>query len=337
MRDRDFAVVVGINKYEATSEFTELKGPTNDAEELIAWLKNPEGAGLPEGNVDPFVVLSNKSGRATHSAISEALRTLFTRPRPVDEPIGRRLYVFLAGHGFTESVTRALLHSVETRRDAPAFVSGTEWLDCFHERALFDELVLWMDCCRDYEPNFDPPGRPCTHRLDAVTNNVKRLYLLGTGIGKGAYEKDFQGKVHGLFSRALLDALEDEAIDGDGRMTAANVFDVVAEKLRPTAKTGLNVLPDPVMTPGFVLFDNLKPRITKAPLVCRDSSLKVEVFASDDRTFSKPFSPVRTENGALVFELPRWKSYTAFATNAAGRPVARQNFAVRNRVEPQEI
>lgn len=338
MNEQDFAVVVGINKYDAGSEFPELKGPANDAEELIAWLKDEKGGGILPEHIDPFVVLSNNNGnKPTQSAIVGALRDLFTLSRPVDEPIGRRLYVFLAGHGFTSSIALSLLHSVDTRRAAPAFVSGTQWLDCFHENALFDELVLCMDCCRDYEPNFDPPGRPCINRLDSASNAVKRLYLLGTGIGKGAYEQDFNGKVHGLFSRALLDALREEAIDGDGRMTAANVADVIAEKLQPAAKAGLNLFPDPLVSAGFVLFDNLKPRVTQVNVIRSDPSLTIEIFAGDDENFAKPFSPVRTENGALVFELPRRKTYTAMATNQAGRTIRRRNFTVRNETVPVDI
>jgi Caspase domain len=333
--ERDFAIVVGINTYDATSEFSELKGPTNDTRELIDWLKDAEGGAIPEENIAPYTLPSSTNPRADWSAITGALRTLYTRKRSADQPIGRRLYVFLAGHGFTDSITRSLLHSVETRRIAPAYVSGTQWLDCFHERALFDELVLWMDCCRDYEPNFDAPGRPCFGGQDAASNKVKRMYVLGTGFGKGSYERDFNGTVHGIFSRALVDALRDEAIDGEGRLTAANVYQVIADKLQAAERAGLNLLPEPTITPGFVLCENLRPRFTEFSLRSPDSSLKIEVFAGDDRNFNKPFQITRVANGALVFTLPCWKSYTAHATNKEGRLVLQMSFAVRNRDEPQ--
>jgi len=331
MNAKDFAVVVGINSYQDKTAFKDLEGPANDAAELIAWLKDPNGGGIPDENIDPYVRLSGPGrDRPTSGDIVGLLRDLFTRDRAEDQPIGRRLYVFLAGHGFTNSVALSLLHAVETRRAAPAFVSGTQWLDCFQERALFDELVLCMDCCRDYEPTFDPPGRPCTNQLDSAGNAVKRLYLLATGIGKGAYEADFNGTVHGYFSRALIDALRDDAIDGDGRMTAANVANAVREKLEPAAAAGLNLFPDPVVTHGFVLFDNLTPRQTRVDVTLTDSTNTLELFAGDDDELQRPIPPIRTENGAFVFDLPRGKTFLCLASNAAGRAVKKRLLVVKN-------
>jgi hypothetical protein len=335
MNDRDFAVVVGINTYRDPTGFKDLEGPTNDAAELIDWLKSPAGGGVPAANIDPYVRLSTEQRTApTASDINSLLADLFDRSHPEDQPIGRRLYVFLAGHGFTNTVTLSLLHTVDTRRVAPAFVSGTQWLDCFHQRALFDELVLCMDCCRDYEPNFDPPGRPCINGLDPAATEVKRLYLLATVIGKGAYEKEFEfegkARVHGLFSRALLDALRDDAIDGDGRMTAANVANAVREKLQPAAVAGQNIFPDPVCSDGFVLFENLTPRMTRVDVTRIDPSTTLELFAGNDEEQAHPIPPGREEDNRFFFELPRGKTYLVLVTNARGRTVRHRNLAVKN-------
>lgn len=331
MNDRDFAVVVGINTYKDSRSFKDLDGPTNDARDLIEWLKAPGGGGVPPANIDPYVMLSDPGRTApTVSDLVGLLGGMFTRDHPEDQPIGRRLYVFLAGHGFTNSVTLSLLHAVDTRRDVPMFISGTQWLDCFQERALFDELVLCMDCCRDYEPNFDPPGRPCTSRLDAAVTDVKRLYLLATGVGKGAYEKDFNGTVHGLFSHALIEALREDAIDGDGRMTAANVADAVRQKLQPGAAAGLNIFPDPVCSTGFVLFENLQPRRTRVDVRSTDPSNTLELFAGDDEDLANPIPPDREEEGVLGFDLPRGKTYFIVATNSAGKTIKRKSIPVRN-------
>jgi hypothetical protein len=290
---------------------------------------------VPPDNIDPYVRLSSEQRTApTASDINSLLAGLYDRSHPEDQPIGRRLYVCLAGHGFTNTVTLSLLHTVDTRRVAPAFVSGTQWLDCFYQRALFDELVLCMDCCRDYAPNFDPPGRPCINGLDAAATAVKRLYLLATGIGRGAYEKEFdvEGKprVHGLFSRALLDALRDDAIDGDGRMTAANVANAVLEKLQPAAGAGQNIFPEPVCSKGFVLFENLTPRKTRVDVTRTDPSTTLELFAGDDSEHAHPISPAREENNRFVFELPRGKTYLLLVTNAQGRTVRHKELAVKN-------
>jgi hypothetical protein len=338
VNDRDYAVVVGINAYRNQRDFRDLEGPANDAKAFVTWLKSPEGGGLPAAHVDPYVRLSDPGRRApTAGDLQDLLRTLFTQPREEDQPIGRRLYVFLAGHGFTNSVTLSLLHAVDTHRDVPAFVSGTQWLDCFHQSALFDELVLCMDCCRDFVPDLDIPSRPCKNRLDRAGLGVKRLYLLATGIGRGAYEQKFGEEVRGLFSYALINALVEDAIDGDGRLTAANVAECVRQALEPAAIAQKNIFPDPVCTHGFVLFENLRPRLTRVDIRLKDPGHMLEVFAGNDEALEHPIEPIGRENGVARFELPRGKTYSVYASTSAGRTVHRRELAVKNLPQAFEI
>jgi hypothetical protein len=165
---------------------------------------------------------------------------------------------------------------------------------------------------------------------------VKRLYLLATAFSKGAYERKFGDRVHGLFSRALIDALREQAIDGDGRMTAYDVARYVRLQLEPEAPKGLNLFPEPVVTEGFVLFENLKPRFTGVDVLSKDSAKTIEMFAGTDKTFSKPISPARCEGNVLHFDLPRGKTYMVLATNAAGKTVGRVSFTLEN-VPPKPI
>jgi hypothetical protein len=328
MNDRDFAVVVGINRYQDSS-FKDLDGPANDAEEFIDWLKRADGGNVPEANVDPFVLLSSSTRDApTASDISTRLKAVFNRPRGRGEAVGRRLYVFLAGHGFAPAMTLSLLHSVETSRDVPAFVSGTQWIECFQSGAVFDELILLMDCCRDYEPNVDPPSRPCRVRFDAATRSVKQLYMLATGFGQGAYERKFNDRVHGLFSRALLDALKDDAIDGDGRMTAANVANAVRARLQPAATANLNFFPEPVVTQEFVLFDGLAPRSTRVAVTLTTPNMTLRMHPGDDVMLARPLTPVSVSGNVVMFDAPRGKIYTLLVTDSSGRLVRQHPLTV---------
>src|SRR5581483_5256381 len=107
----DYAVVVGINDY-SPPPFGPLNGPVNDAQDFIAWLKAPEGAGLPASHVDPYVELSDATvPRPTWSHVQQALnRVLNLAPAdPAQSRIGRRIYIFLAGHGLSPDLNDTYL------------------------------------------------------------------------------------------------------------------------------------------------------------------------------------------------------------------------------------
>ena len=318
MNARDFAVVAAINKYKTPTEFRDLGGPEHDAADFIDWLKSPAGADVPAANIDPFTRLATNGVGPTRSDIEAAFSDLFNCARPQDQPIGRRLYVFLAGHGFTTSKTLSLLHAYESRKLTPFYVSGFGWLECFYNTALFDELVLFMDCCRDFEPTASAPIRPCLGQVDTAAQNVKQLVLLATGLGLQAYEREIDGKPRGLFSHAVTTALRSDAVDGDGRITAANVVQSVRRSLAPRAAAGLNQIPDPICSPDFVLFDNLAPRRAEVRLRFPGAGYTVQLYRGNDTHRQVSIALDRMDGNDLVFQLPCSKTYFADPRDPAG-------------------
>ena len=95
----DYGLVVGIDDYE-DPPIAKLEGAKRDAEEFGDWLMSPDGADIPRGNVEPFRKLSVADrSQPLLSHLTKFLADLRGRAPKGRKLIGRRLYVFLAGHG----------------------------------------------------------------------------------------------------------------------------------------------------------------------------------------------------------------------------------------------
>ena len=109
----------------------------------------------------------------------------------------------------------------------------------FNERALFEELVFVIDCCRDPVPsgvNKDNAPRGPSFDLppDRVRPSVKELVVLAADYGHKAYEV-VDPETHesiGVLTRILLKAIRDRcAIDEQGRITPESVKRYIASNL----------------------------------------------------------------------------------------------------------
>ena len=240
--ENDWALVVGINRYPFAG-VKPLKGAVHDAEEFHKWVIDDKG-----GNVDPLqakLLLSPPKPAGTE-----------TRPKPVFSQIfeffenlpmmlggghGRRLYVYLSGHGIspsgTESVRNAALLLANAR--SPNLwhnFPGNVWADGARCAALFREVVLIMDCCRDIKnsANIHP------HIFGDPTPDAKHCLLVeayATGWASKAREAPIPptNEIHGFFTYSLLEVLR------AGRMTGtifkASVLGHLAQVLKKAEKT----------------------------------------------------------------------------------------------------
>ena len=141
-----------------------------------------------------------------------------------DERIGRRLWIFFAGHGATADLDEVCFLTTEATDDAPEHVPGRRIANLFRGGALFQEVILCMDCCRDYDKDLEIVSHGIKKRYDpTAADGVKYLYMYGTGFGSRARELDFNGVISGAFSRALIDGLSGKAMDGQGRITSTSL------------------------------------------------------------------------------------------------------------------
>ena len=129
---------------------------------------------------------------------------------------GRRLYVYISGHGWATRRRQAALVTAEAVKDRPLNVDVTSWTDWLAEAAAFKEIVLWADTCATRTAPTVPQGTPAAIRLADIRHpnaaHVSVFEGFAAGIGLRAVEnKMLDGKWHGAFTYALLRGLEGEA------------------------------------------------------------------------------------------------------------------------------
>jgi hypothetical protein len=227
-RPDDYAIVVGINKY---TTFKELGGPETDGRAFARWLLSGDGGCLSRANVYEIYQPEDKR-KPTLSEVNLAFRIFSGRAvATIGHKVGRRFYIFLAGHGITPLRAAmpivddtALLMADADHSDLP-HLAGLGYAEWFRTAGAFDEIILFTDCCRDQKTNVVPnvPAFPITF---GDRDRVKVLYAAATGLNSKAWERDLGDPPtrRGIFSYVLMQALEmGAARDTNGRLTARSL------------------------------------------------------------------------------------------------------------------
>jgi hypothetical protein len=277
LASQDWAVVVGINAYPA---FTSLKGPTQDATEFAQWLLSGLGACVPD---DQLVLIRSPNYEAPPeleqvSPRLEAVKQAFielARKASKSEfyRLGRRLYIFLAGHGILPTHTSipdydetALLMANADTITLGEHCGGHVYAEWFRALGAFDEVVLFVDCCRDQKDNIPLSPHPFPS-LRPQRDPARRFYAAATKLDSRAWERSFGPATHGVFSYALLEALKNPTLcDAQGCLTG----DVLAKYLYaniPDLKKGQE--PEIHYTPArdILFIRRVDPKKPKARIV----------------------------------------------------------------------
>lgn len=240
----DWAVVVGLSRYPGLGD---LDGPENDARAFHAWLTRR--AGVPEARVR-CIVSSDSEFKSTASGVLHARPTSERIEQAFDElcelassndakgeglRVGRRLYIFLAGHGFTPTGEEVALLVANATRDRTYHVAGRPYANYFVKAGIFDEVVLFMDCCRErylrQVPLRVPPYVDLTD--PTAVERSKILFGFATRWSRMSREKPMpDGKVRGVFSTALLAGLNGAAADSHGDITARSLADYLYNHMK---------------------------------------------------------------------------------------------------------
>ncbi|MBI4333238.1 MAG: caspase family protein [Chloroflexi bacterium] len=232
MADNDYAVVVGVNRY-PNEPLSDLDGPENDALEFKDYLTSPAGGAVPDQNIR---LILSRNFPSPGSGLSARPMTAEVDSAFEDIIVGlpsqagaRRLYIFLAGHGIAARddgpglEEAALLMANAGYQRMGHHVPGRKYANWFRAAALFQEVVLLMDCCRDDYPRASVRRTPWDNivRQDAV--EVHWVYGFATKWSRKARERALggQGQVKGVFSHAVLTVLK------SGRMTGCQLRDCV--------------------------------------------------------------------------------------------------------------
>jgi Caspase domain len=225
----DHALVFGIRRYfgAAAGWPPDLRGPDNDAAAVAAWLRRQDGGGLPHDNVrvvcsadapDPF---RDGRGEPDQQRIVTVLKEIAQLPTTYKDEenrqfAGRRLYVYISGHGWATRSVQAALVTAEAVKDNPLNVDVTSWTDWLTEAAAFKQIVLWADTCATRTPPTVLQATPGANGLPATAHpnapHVRVFESFAAGIGLRAVENQMaDGDWHGAFTYALLRGLEGEA------------------------------------------------------------------------------------------------------------------------------
>ena len=260
MGQDDWAIVVGIWTY---PDLGNLTGPQNDAKAFADWVRSPAGGGVPENQVR--LILSSDFAPADSASRAEPtpghVEALFdelddiaqrNKDRMEGLRVGRRLYLYMAGHGCAPILDESvLLMANATRRRAGYHIPGKPWANWFYRAGYFDEILLFMDCCRENYPQapLNVPSYIDVTAPDAVDRG-RRFFAFGTKWSRLARERPMDdGTVRGVFTVALLEGLKGAAAEPDGRVTASSL----SGYLQTNMKTFLTEI------------DRADPGIPKAP------------------------------------------------------------------------
>jgi hypothetical protein len=218
----DHAVVIAIRRYADADAgwITPLEGPDNDAAAIADWLRQPNGGGLPDGNVhlvsaaevpDPFPEGGAvPDQRGVIAALDEIAQ--LSKDRFDGQFAGRRLYVYVSGHGWAREPDEAALVTAEATKADPVNVLVTSWTRWMHKAAPFKELVLWADTCATRTPLKLLQGCLLAESVSANLKEVRVFEGFAAPLGLRAVENEMpDGRWHGVFTYALLEGLKGAA------------------------------------------------------------------------------------------------------------------------------
>ncbi|MEH2500412.1 hypothetical protein V1294_006891 [Bradyrhizobium sp. AZCC 1678] len=218
----DWAIIVGVKDYLDPSLNT-LEGPISDAQSFFNWLVRPEGGDI----CDPARIKLVKSlGRPTTPSkakptgddIYAAGEDIISSLDGQDER-GRRLYIYMSGHGCTpinaEQAESVALLMANARTTGTLFnFPATACAKFMRRGGYFDEVILIMDCCRSQAQN--ALSFPYYAILGDTTQGGTLVEAYATSWDSQAHEFSYppSNSKRGAFTRAIITCLEAGKITG---------------------------------------------------------------------------------------------------------------------------
>jgi len=292
-----FAIIVGIDRYQHLGT---LEGPVKDASDFERWVVDK----TREDHVKPQNVFRAFSSSDAHSwePTQDTVDRHFLRLCEVGERkksggyVGRRLYVFMAGHGMAQTIEEASLLTANAREgDSEAHIPCRCYCDWLRMAAYFDEIVLFVDSCRTKFPDVAvrPFPRPTIHAEGS--GKVKYLYGFAARYGQEALEE-----ARGFFSQALLEGLQ-KGRRSDGSVTAASLKEFILNHPDLKNYEGIQdpeiVAPDEIVLARYKGEGRFRVRLDVRPA----PAARARIRGSD----IQPFEVAAAEDGIFDIEVPR--------------------------------
>jgi len=244
MANTDWALAVGINKY-PDPVFPPLDGPEADAKDFFDWATSKDGGGVLASRAKLIVSSQFKPAVDAIDAepASKIVERFFEKLDAIAQKsdkkgdglvAGRRLYIYLSGHGFAlDDSDTALAMANAARNRLKHHIPGKAWANLFCLSGYFEEVLLFMDCCRNDMPRTipNPPSVSVSPNPGAVR---RRLYAFATQWGAESRERVFaKGKSRGVFTMALMAGLRGGACEpGTDQITAMSLRSYLFNNMR---------------------------------------------------------------------------------------------------------
>ncbi|MBC7820447.1 MAG: caspase family protein [Planctomycetaceae bacterium] len=259
---RDRAIVVGIDDYDDSVDgrIDSLKGCVNDALFFKHWLELPNGGGLDPNNITSILSVRprpappNRIRQPAKDDIEDEIISLINRHQQTGQRVGRRLYLWFSGHGITPSrdedecaLLMANAHLLALGRAFPGRWAARDL--CW--RVMFEEVVLFMDCCRSVTGLEETAVGYAAAGNSLAAQGVKYLQGFATKSSAASSERilphpfdpsqpDLQ---QGVFTHALLEGLR-KGTNGQGDVDSASLARYVKERAQQLMPIEDNQRPD---------------------------------------------------------------------------------------------
>lgn len=232
MGEKDYAIVVGVSY--ADPELNTLQGPLNDAKDFHEWVCSKDGGNVPTKQAK-LILSSEVEGEVEPTAdrVNEAINELYQIAAENEQKeegftVGRRLYLYLAGHGIAPDQNQtAVLMADATRAKLDLHILGQYSADCIADTGMFGQVLLFLDCCREQPTRVPLLNRKLRERSSSRRHEIVRFYGNASHwkMTTREHEMEHDGLYHGIFTTALLSALKGAAANRDGVVTAGALHD----------------------------------------------------------------------------------------------------------------
>jgi hypothetical protein len=284
MQPHDYAVVVGINCYESQVDLEDLRAATQDAQDFLVWLT--QDAGVPRHNIfpGPGVLYEQRKAPRLYQ-LWDLFGELVKRFRAnKGRRLGRRLYVFLSGHGCSGADSDTHYFSVDSNPDQPSMLAAVKYANMVWKANMFAQVLLFMDCCRNEV--YWGEEASLNHHLEVVANPVPdrvRFYAFATEPFYKAKEHDWgTQRYHGIFTRALLEGLRGGAAR-DGFVTTESLRVFLRERVKKLSPKDAPQEPSFGEFKDFPLCEGVPPYLVAVIVKARSPGFAVYFGDNPDR------------------------------------------------------
>ena len=231
----DHAVLIGIQDY--SRGIGRLQGSINDCDLFSRWLTSREGGGLDPDKIKCLCSMDPSDDQPFRDQVEDLLIEFFEVRAQTGREVGRRLYLYFSGHGVAPPSPLdddcALVMANASLTRLRSLIGGLA-ARLVRKAALFQEVMLVMDCCREVSGAVsagcdlvpfaaDPtlPPRPYFHVFAASWNSTAAERNLPDPLDPAR-----GNSWHGVLTHALVRGLL-TAPDPGGDVTAESLDDFV--------------------------------------------------------------------------------------------------------------